>query len=272
MDIISNHIINYPAPICLTYAWSFGSLAGLSLLIQIVTGIFLAMHYTPNVNLAFASVEYIMRDVQNGWFIRYTHANGASMFFIVTYCHIIRGLYYGSYMNPREWLWVSGVTLFFLMMGTAFSGYVLPWGQMGFWGATVITNMITILPGGNYMLEWLWGGYTIKNPTLQRFYILHCLLPLLLVAFTFFHLMLLHRVGSNSPLSSDTGIDDISFYPYMFTKDFYALSFYFIVFGFLVFYYPTLLNDPNNFIPSMPFKTPHHVIPEWYFLAYFSIL
>ena len=179
--IIDSHIIHYPAPICLTYAWSFGSLAGLSLVIQIVSGLLLSIHYTANINLAFHSIEYIMRDVNNGWLIRYTHANGASMFFIVVYAHMCRGLYYGSYMAPRQALWCSGVVLFFLLMGAAFTGYVLPWGQMSFWGATVITSMVTILPGGQAIVEWLWGGYTIKDPTLRRFYTLHFLLCVLFV-------------------------------------------------------------------------------------------
>jgi ubiquinol-cytochrome c reductase cytochrome b subunit len=217
LAFISNHIIYYPTPIALTYAWSFGALAGICLVIQMISGIFLAMHYTPNIDLAFSSVEYIMRDVNNGWFIRYVHANGASMFFIVVYFHIFRGLYYGSYMAPREQLWCSGVLLFVLMMGTAFTGYVLPWGQMSFWGATVITSLVTVIPlAGQPIVEWLWGGYTVNNPTLNRFFSIHFTLPFVIAGLTLIHLALLHKEGSNSPIGSDTGVDDIPFYPYFF--------------------------------------------------------
>jgi len=270
--IIDSHIIHYPAPLCLTYAWSFGSLAGLSLVIQIVSGLLLSIHYTANINLAFYSIEYIMRDVNNGWLIRYTHANGASMFFMVVYAHICRGLYYGSYMAPRQALWCSGVVLFLLLMGAAFTGYVLPWGQMSFWGATVITSMVTILPGGQAIVEWLWGGYTIKDPTLRRFYTLHFLLPFLIAGFTMLHLILLHQVGSTSPIGSDTGVDDIPFYPYFVLKDLFAFTVYLLIFATFVFYFPNFLNHPDNCIPADPFETPKHVVPEWYFLPFYAIL
>jgi len=271
--LIDSHVIHYPAPITLTYAWSFGSLAGVCLVIQMISGIFLAMHYTPHVDLAFSSVEYIMRDIKNGWLIRYVHANGASMFFIVVYAHMCRGLYYGSYMEPRQWLWISGVVLFFLMMGTAFTGYVLPWGQMSFWGATVITSMVTVIPVvGKAIVEWLWGGFTIKNPTLNRFFVIHFLLPFLIAGFTLIHLALLHKVGSNSPIGSDTGIDDVPFYPYYASKDLFAFACFLLFFSFFVFYFPNVLNHPDNCIPADPFETPKHVVPEWYFLAYYAIL
>lgn len=238
-----------------------------------LTGILLSIHYTPNINLAFYSIEYIMRDVNQGWLFRYAHANGASMFFIVVYFHIVRGLYYGSYMKPREWLWVSGVVLFFLMMGTAFTGYVLPWGQMSFWGATVITSMVTIIPtAGPYILQWLWGGYTIKNPTLQRIFVLHFILPFIIAGFTLLHLALLHKEGSNSPIGSDTGIDDVPFYPYFASKDLFSFSCFLVVFGFFVFYCPNVLNHPDNCIPANRYETPLHVVPEWYFLPYYAIL
>jgi len=268
----ANHIINYPTPISLTYAWSFGSLAGVCLVIQIVSGLLLSIYYTPNINLAFTSVEFIMRDVSNGWLVRYIHANGASMFFIVMYCHIGRGLYYGSYMYPREWIWVSGVVLFFLVMATAFTGYVLPWGQMSFWGITVVTNMITILPYGKKMLEVIWGGYVIKNPTLQRVYTFHFLLPFIIAAITLIHLALLHKVGSSDPIGSDTGVDMLPFYPYFVVKDIHAFSWFLFVFAFFVFYYPNVLNHADNYIPANPFETPAHVQPEWYLLPYFSML
>ena len=271
--LVDSHIIHYPTPLCLTYAWSFGSLAGISLVIQMISGIFLSMHYTPHIDLAFSSIEYIMRDVNNGWLIRYIHANGASMFFIVVYAHICRGVYYGSYMEPRQALWCSGVILFVLMMGTAFTGYVLPWGQMSFWGATVITNMVTAIPvAGKPIAEWLWGGFTVSNPTLKRFYSVHYVLPFVIAGLTLVHLTLLHQVGSTSPIGSDTGVDDVPFYPYYFTKDIFALSVYLVIFAFFVFYFPNVLNHPDNYIPADPLKTPAHVVPEWYFLPFYAIL
>ena len=208
MSFVDNHIIHYPTPINLSYAWSFGSSAGICLVIQILSGVFLAMHYTPHIDLAFSSVEHIMRDVNNGWLIRYIHANGASMFFIVVYCHIFRGLYYGSYMQPRQLLWCSGVVIFILMMGTAFMGYVLPWGQMSFWGATVITSLVTAVPVvGQSIVDWLWGGFTVNNATLNRFFSLHFLLPFLIAGLTLLHLALLHKDGSNNPLGVDSGVE-----------------------------------------------------------------
>jgi len=273
VGLIDSHIIHYPSPITLTYAWSFGSLSGICLVIQMVSGIFLAMHYTPNINLAFSSVEYIMRDVNNGWLIRYIHANGASMFFILVYSHICRGLYYGSYMKPRELLWCSGVVLFFLMMGTAFTGYVLPWGQMSFWGATVITSMVTAIPiAGQPIVQWLWGGYTVGNPTLNRFFSIHFVLPFLIAGVSIIHLALLHKEGSNNPIGSDTGIDDLPFYPYFAVKDVFAFFCFMLFFATFVFYFPNVLNHPDNYIPADPLQTPAHVVPEWYFLPYYAIL
>ena len=270
---LDSHIIHYPTPITLTYAWSFGSLAGICLVIQMISGIFLAMHYTPNIELAFNSVEYIMRDVPNGWLVRYIHANGASMFFIVVYAHIARGLYYGSYMEPRELLWCSGVILLLLMMGTAFTGYVLPWGQMSFWGATVITSMVTAIPvAGQPIVQWLWGGFTVANPTLNRFFSIHFFLPFLIAGVSLIHLALLHKEGSNSPIGSDTGIDDVAFYPYFFYKDVFALSCFLLFFAFFVLYFPNVLNHPDNYIPANPLQTPAHVVPEWYFLPFYAIL
>ena len=272
-DFIDSHLFHYPTPICLSYAWSFGSLAGLSLVIQIISGVFLSMFYVPHIDYAFDSIEYIMRDVKNGWLIRYIHSNGASMFFIVVYGHICRGLYYGSYINPRQALWCSGVIIFLLMMGTAFTGYVLPWGQMSFWGATVITSMVTAIPiAGKSIVQWLWGGYIVGGPTLKRFFTLHFILPFVIAGLTFIHLALLHRVGSNSPIGSDTGVDDVPFYPYYFSKDAFALSVYLLVFGILVFYFPNTLNHPDNYVPADSLKTPPHVVPEWYFLPFYAIL
>lgn len=270
---IASHIVYYPGPISLTYAWSFGSLAGICLVIQIISGLFLSMYYTADINFAFSSIEFIMRDIHNGWLIRYIHANGASMFFIVVYAHICRGLYYGSYMQPREYLWCSGVIIFLLMMGTAFTGYVLPWGQMSFWGATVITSMVTALPvGGTTIVQWLWGGYTVNNPTLHRFYTIHFVLPFVIAALTLVHLALLHKEGSSNPIGSDTGVDDVQFYPYFASKDAFAFFVFLTFFGTFVFYFPNTLNHPDNYIPADPIHTPAHVVPEWYFLPYYAIL
>jgi len=273
LSILNSHIIDYPTPINLTYAWSFGSTAGICLVIQILSGIFLAMHYTPHIDLAFISVEHIMRDVNNGWLIRYVHANGASMFFIVVYSHIFRGLYYGSYMTPREHLWCSGVLIFILMMATAFMGYVLPWGQMSFWGATVITNLFSAIPliGGS-IVEWLWGGFSVDNATLNRFFSLHFLLPFLIAGFTIIHLALLHENGSNNPLGVETYVDKISFYPYFYVKDLLAFFVLLFIFSIFVFYFPNLMGHSDNYIPANPMVTPAHIVPEWYFLPFYAIL
>lgn len=273
LSFIDSHIIDYPTPINLNYMWSFGSTAGMCLVIQIITGIFLAMHYTPHIDLAFSSVEHIMRDVNNGWLIRYLHANGASMFFIVVYCHIFRGLYYGSYMYPREKLWISGVVLFLLMMATAFMGYVLPWGQMSFWGATVITNLFSAIPlAGPSIVEWLWGGFSVDNATLNRFFSLHYLMPFAIVGVTLAHLSLLHNTGSNNPLGINTNLDTIPFYPYFYVKDLLAFLLLIALFSFFVFFYPNALGHSDNYIPANPLVTPAHIVPEWYFLPFYAIL
>jgi ubiquinol-cytochrome c reductase cytochrome b subunit len=273
-NLLSAHLILYGTPANLNYSWSFGSLAGVSLVIQIVSGLFLSMFYTPHIDLAFASVEFIMRDINNGWLIRYIHSNGASMFFIVVYCHILRGLYYGSYSKPRELVWLSGVVLLILMMATAFLGYVLPWGQMSFWGATVITSMFSAIPRvGQSIVEWLWGGFTVNNPTLKRFFTFHFILPFVLAALVILHIALLHREGSSAPVGGDsTGVDQIPFYPYFFVKDLFAFMIYLLVFAVLVLYYPTMLADPNNFIRADPMHTPLKMVPEWYFLPFYAIL
>ena len=273
ISILNNHIIAYPTPINLSYAWSFGSLAGVCLIIQLLTGIFLAMHYTPHIEYAFVSVEHIMRDVNNGWLIRYMHANGASMFFIVVYCHIFRGLYYGSYMHPRQLLWCSGVIIFILMMAIAFMGYVLPWGQMSFWGATVITSLFTAIPiVGDIIVNWLWGGFTVDNATLNRFFSLHFCLPFVLAGLSLVHLALLHREGSNNPLGIDSYVDKISFYPYFFVKDLFAFFFFLFFFTIVIFYFPNSMGHPDNYIPADPMQTPPHIVPEWYFLPFYAIL
>jgi len=273
LSFVDSHIINYPTPINLNYMWSFGSTAGLCLVIQILTGIFLAMHYTPHIDYAFSSVEHIMRDVNNGWLIRYLHANGASMFFIVTYSHIFRGLYYGSYMNPRGSLWCSGVIIFLLMMATGFMGYVLPWGQMSFWGATVITNLFSAIPFiGGAVVEWLWGGFSVDNATLNRFFSLHYLMPFVITGLVLVHLSLLHQNGSNNPLGINKNVDSVSFYPYFYVKDLFAFLILVTVFSFFVFFYPNFLGHADNYIPANPLVTPPHIVPEWYFLPFYAIL
>nr|YP_010394857.1 apocytochrome b [Phytophthora plurivora]UXG55741.1 apocytochrome b [Phytophthora plurivora]DAZ89294.1 TPA_asm: apocytochrome b [Phytophthora plurivora] len=271
--VLNNHLIDYPTPINLNYFFGFGSLAGIMLVVQILTGIFLAMHYTPHIDLAFNSVEHIMRDVNNGWLIRYTHANGASFFFIVVYVHIFRGLYYGSYITPREALWCSGVVIFILMMATAFMGYVLPWGQMSFWGATVITNLFSAIPLiGKDIVDWLWGGFAVDNPTLNRFFSLHFTFPFVIVGAVLIHLILLHEVGSNNPLGITLKTENIPFYPYFYTKDLFGLMVLFLIFFIFIFYYPNTLGHPDNYIEANPMKTPLHIVPEWYFLPFYAIL
>lgn len=273
LAFVDSHIINYPTPINLNYMWSFGSTAGICLVIQIITGIFLAMHYTPHIDYAFLSVEHIMTDVNNGWLIRYTHANGASMFFIVVYCHIFRGLYYGSYIYPRGMLWASGVIIFLLMMATAFMGYVLPWGQMSFWGATVITNLFSAIPFvGQSIVEWLWGGFSVSNATLNRFFSLHYFMPFAIAGLVLLHLSLLHKDGSNNPLGINTNVDYVSFYPYYYVKDLFAFFVFATVFVFFIFFYPNALGHPDNYIPANPLVTPAHIVPEWYFLPFYAIL
>ena len=274
LSIVNNMLIDYPQPANLSYLWNFGSLAGLILVIQIVTGIALAMHYTPHVDLAFFSVEHIMRDVNYGWLLRYMHANGASMFFIIVYLHIFRGLYYGSYASPRTLLWSVGVIIFFIMIMTAFMGYVLPWGQMSFWGATVITNLFSAIPLiGNSIVLWLWGGFSVDNATLNRFFSLHYLLPFLIAGLSLVHLTLLHQYGSSNPLGiDDSAIIKISFFPYFYLKDLFAFLIFLMVLVYLVFLDPNLLGHPDNYTPANPMVTPPHIVPEWYFLPYYAIL
>ncbi|GGB24024.1 cytochrome b [Tistrella bauzanensis] len=269
------HLIEYPAPRNLNYWWNFGSLAGIALVLQIVTGIVLAMSYTAHVDMAFDSVERIMRDVNFGWLLRYAHANGASMFFIVVYIHIFRGLYYGSYKAPREILWWLGVIILLLMMATAFMGYVLPWGQMSFWGATVITNLFSAIPlVGESIVTWLWGGFSVANPTLNRFFSLHYLLPFVIVGVVVLHLAALHTHGSNNPLGIDkkTKKDVIPFHPYYTIKDLFGLGVFFIVFAVFLFFAPNFFGEPDNYIPANPLVTPAHIVPEWYFLPFYAIL
>jgi len=269
------HMGEYRTPRNLSYMWSFGSLAGFALIIQIITGIVLAMHYTPHVDHAFDSVENIMRNVNYGWLLRYVHAVGASMFFISVYAHIARGIYYGSHRSPRELVWFMGLLIFLTMMATAFMGYVLPWGQMSYWGATVITNLFSAIPViGDSIVSWLWGGYSVGNPTLTRFYSLHYLLPFVIVGLVFLHIVALHIHGSNNPTGVEvkSSRDTIPFHPYYTVKDFVGFGFFMILFFYFVFFTPNYLGHPDNYIPANPLVTPEHIVPEWYFLPYYAIL
>ena len=267
ISIVNDHLVDYPTPINLNYFWGFGSLAGICLVVQIVTGVCLAMHYSPEVSLAFNSIEHIMRDVNNGWLLRYTHANGASMFLMVVYIHIGRGLYYTSYGYPRLFLWYSGVIIFILMMATAFMGYVLPWGQMSFWGATVITNLFSAIPYiGESISFWLWGGFSVDNATLNRFFSLHYLLPFLIVSLVVIHLSLLHLEGSSNPLGVCTKIDKVGFYPYFYLKDLFGFICFLLLFSYFLFFEPNLMGHPDNYIRADALITPTHIVPEWYFL------
>lgn len=273
ISIFNNHLIDYPTPTNISYWWGFGFLSGMFLGVQLVTGIFLAMHYAPNINLAFLSVEHIMRDVNYGWLIRYIHANGASFFFLAVYIHIFRGLYSGSYAKPRELTWIIGIVIFLLMMATAFMGYVLPWGQMSLWAATVITNLFSAFPVvGTSIVEFLWGGFSVDNATLNRFYSFHYLLPFAITAAVLVHLAALHFHGSNNPLGISSFVDKIPFYPYFWVKDVLGLIIFGFIFSYLVYFLPNLLNHPDNYIEGNPMVTPAHIVPEWYFLPYYAIL
>jgi len=275
VEFLDKELYEYPTPRNLNYWWNFGSLAGIVLVIMIVTGIVLAMHYTPHVDHAFDSVERIMRDVNYGWLIRYVHMNGASAFFLIVYIHLFRGLYYGSYKAPRELLWIIGVVILLTMMAISFMGYVLPWGQMSFWGATVITNLFSAIPlVGDWIVTLLWGGYAVDNPTLNRFFSLHYLLPFVLVGIVGLHLVALHRHGSNNPVGIDlTGKQDkIPFHPYYTYKDLFGLGVFFVIFAGFVFFAPNFFGEPDNYIPANPMLTPPHIVPEWYFLPSYAIL
>nr|YP_010261370.1 cytochrome b [Homoneura interstincta]UIB40277.1 cytochrome b [Homoneura interstincta] len=269
--IANNALVDLPAPINISAWWNFGSLLGLCLIIQILTGLFLAMHYTADINMAFNSVNHICRDVNYGWLLRTLHANGASFFFICLYLHVGRGMYYGSYLFTPTW--IVGVLLLFLVMGTAFMGYVLPWGQMSFWGATVITNLLSAVPYlGTDLVQWVWGGFAVDNATLTRFFTFHFILPFIVLAMTMIHLLFLHQTGSNNPIGLNSNIDKIPFHPYFTFKD--IVGFIVMLMGLilLTLINPYLLGDPDNFIPANPLVTPVHIQPEWYFLFAYAIL
>lgn len=272
-NILENHLINYPAPSSLYYAWGIGSILGILLAIQVFTGVLLAMHYVPHIDEAFSSVERIMREIPGGWFLRYMHANGSSLIFILLYAHIARGMYFASYRKPKQWLWCSGVILFILMAGISFLGYTLPWGQMSFWGSTVITNLLTAIPFfGQKIVIWVWGGFAINANTLNRFFSLHYFLSIIVLALSIAHLILLHMVGSSTPIANEAELDIVKFSPAFVVKD----AFPFIIFLFLYFtlivYKPNLFGHPDNYIRADALVTPAHIVPEWYFLPFYAML
>ena len=273
---LASHLTDYPTPKNLNYWWTFGGILTFCLITQIVTGLTLAMHYIAHADMAFESVEHIMRDVNYGWLIRYIHANGASMFFLAVYIHIFRSLFYGSYKSPREVIWIIGIIIYLLMMAAAFLGYVLPWGQMSFWGATVITNLFSAIPlVGEGIVTWLWGGYSVDNPTLTRFFTLHYLIPFLILGLVVLHIWALHVPGNNNPIGIDIkkpSKDTVPFHPYIVIKDGFALLMFMIVFAFFVFYTPNILGHADNYIEANPLVTPAHIVPEWYLLPFYAIL
>nr|UEK75825.1 cytochrome b [Coptotettix longtanensis] len=271
VKIINNSLIDLPTPMNISMWWNLGSLLGMCLMIQIITGLFLAMHYTADIEMAFNSVIHICRDVNNGWLIRTLHMNGASMFFICLYLHIGRGLYYNSFMLKETW--IIGVIILFMTMATAFIGYVLPWGQMSFWGATVITNLLSAIPYmGNQIVQWIWGGFAVDNPTLSRFFSLHFILPFIIAAMVIIHLMFLHQTGSNNPLGMNKNSEKIPFHPFYSIKDSITMIMLMMTLMLISLTYPYIMGDPDNFIPANPLVTPPHIQPEWYFLFAYAIL
>nr|WDY84652.1 cytochrome b [Gilpinia sp. 2 GYN-2022c] len=267
----NNSLNDLPTPSNINSMWNFGSLLGLCLMTQLITGIFLAMHYTPNIDLAFNSVIHIYRDINNGWMIKNLHANGASMFFICMYIHIGRGMYFGSFNFKNTW--ITGTLILLLTMGTAFLGYVLPWGQMSYWGATVITNLISAVPYlGEFLVQWLWGGFSINNATLTRFFTIHFILPFIIMMMVIIHLMFLHQTGSSNPLGTNSNMDKVPFQPYFLLKDLIGFMLLFLMFIYIILMNPNILGDPDNFTPANPMMTPPHIKPEWYFLFAYAIL
>ena len=273
---LSHHLGDYTTPKNLNYWWTFGGILTFCLIVQIITGLVLAMHYVAHVDHAFESVEHIMRNVNYGWLLRYVHANGASMFFLAVYVHIFRALFYGSYKSPREVIWILGMFIYILMMVTAFMGYVLPWRQMSFWAATVITNLFSAIPLiGESVVAWLWGGYAVDNPTLTRFYSLHYLMPFLIFGLVILHIWALHIPGNNNPVGIDIkkpSKDTVPFSPYIVVKDIYALIIFLIIFAGIVFFVPNILGHTDNYIKANPIVTPTHIVPEWYLLPFYAIL
>jgi len=275
LGLMHSSFIVFPNPRNLNYWWTFGGILSFMLVSQIITGVVLAMHYTPDSALAFDSVEHIMRDVNYGWLLRYWHATGASMYFFAIYIHIFRGMYYGSYKAPREVLWLLGFIIYLLSMATAFMGYVLPWGQMSFWGATVITSLFSAIPVvGDAITTWLWGGYSVDNATLNRFFSLHYLLPFMIAGVVVLHIWALHVPGSNNPagIEKKTDKDTLSFHPYFTAKDGFAIACFLVFYAWFAFYIPNYLGHADNYIEANPLKTPPHIVPEWYYLPFYAIL
>ena len=274
LKMINSYVIDSPQPSNISYIWNFGSLLGFCLIIQIITGVTLAMHYNPNVLEAFNSVEHIMRDVNNGWLIRYLHSNTASAFFFLVYLHIGRSLYYGSYKTPRTLVWSIGTIIFILMIATAFLGYVLPYGQMSLWGATVITNLMSAIPWvGQDIVEFIWGGFSVNNATLNRFFALHFILPFVLTALVLMHLIALHDIaGSNNPLGISGNYDRLPFAPYFIFKDIITVFIFILVLSLFVFFMPNILGDSENYVMANPMQTPPAIVPEWYLLPFYAIL
>jgi len=273
LRLFNSYLVDSPQPANISYLWNFGSLLALCLILQILTGVFLAMHYVPHVDFAFNSVEHIVRDVSNGWIVRYTHANVASFFFICVYAHVARGLYYGSYKSPRVLVWSIGVIILVLMMAIAFLGYVLPYGQMSLWGATVITNLLSAIPVvGQDLVELIWGGYSVSNATLNRFFSLHFVLPFLLAALAMAHMIALHSQGSNNPNGISSNGDRYSMHPYFTFKDLVTIFLFLLALSIIVFYYPNLLGHSDNYIQANPMSTPASIVPEWYLLPFYAIL
>ena len=276
LTLFAGHVLPYPTPKNLNYWWTFGGILTFCLVTQIVTGLVLAMHYVADAEQAFTSVEHIMRDVNFGWMLRYIHANGASMMFMAVYIHMARSLFYGSYKEPRELIWIIGVFIFLLMIATAFMGYVLPWGQMSFWAATVITNLFSAIPlVGESITNWLWGGYSVGSPLLTRFFTLHYLMPFLIFALVILHVWALHVPGNNNPEGIDVvqgSQDTVPFHPHYVVKDGLALVVFLVIFAGFVFFVPNLLGHTDNYIQANPLQTPEHIVPEWYFLPFYAIL
>jgi ubiquinol-cytochrome c reductase cytochrome b subunit len=274
LKMVNSYVVDSPTPSNISYLWNFGSLLGFCLVIQIVTGVTLGMHYTPSVLEAFDSIEHIMRDVNNGWLIRYLHSNTASAFFFIVYLHIGRGIYYGSYKAPRTLVWTIGTVILILMMATAFLGYVLPYGQMSLWGATVITNLMSAIPWiGQDIVEFLWGGFSVNNATLNRFFSLHFVLPFVLAALALMHLIALHdSAGSGNPLGVSGNYDRLPFAPYFLFKDLITIFIFIIILSIFVFFMPNLLGDSENYVMANPMQTPPAIVPEWYLLPFYAIL
>lgn len=273
LSVLRAHLIYYPTPQHFYYIFGIGSLLGVMFTVQVLTGVLLAMHYVPSIDLAFDSVERIMREIPSGWLLRYLHANGSSMIFILLYAHIARGLFYQSYRTPRQWVWVSGVIIFILSAGVASLGYTLPWGQMSFWGATVITNIITAIPLiGDYIVTWVWGGFSVNTNTLNRFFSLHYILSIVVLGLSAIHLTFLHEVGSTSVVGRENSLDLVKFYPYFFLKDLFTFLIFLVIYFYFTTYTPNLFGHSDNYIEASPIVTPAHIVPEWYFLPFYAML